>query len=375
MYDIGKSYEENYLRGPHPDFLKGRQFPKIQFTGQPQYEFLGEKFFLPFGVPAGPLLNSKYINVSLDAGFCFPIYKTVRWEFYPCHPFPNIVNIRSEKKQLNPSGHNQVLGIPITTKDLISPELSISNSFGVPSQNFKTWQKDFLHCRQQQNGKSVGLSFQGTHHSQGWEHWKNDFLRTAAAVCEATEAAKTKLIEVNLSCPNEDAVPLFHDIKRCKDLLKNLSKVIQENQKKIIVKMGVLSAENCHKWISEVGEFIDGVSLINTIPCEILDKHGNIILGSKSRTGGVCGNLIRTAGLRMVETMASVLEKNRIKKSELGLIGVGGIMTANHVQDYLNAGAHMTQSATGMMWNLHLAANVADLLGVPYQQKDHCHDA
>jgi hypothetical protein len=45
----------------------------------------------------------------------------------------------------------------------------------------------------------------------------------------------------------------------------------------------------------------------------------------------------------------------------LTLIGVGGITSAEHVLEMLAAGAHVVQSATGMMWNPHLALEFRDM--------------
>ena len=371
MYNIYKPYEENYALGPDKNFLNPKKFPKIIFQGQPQFSFLDEKFYLPFGVPAGPLLNSKYINCALDAGFCFPIYKTVRSQYYPCHPFPNIVKIKSEKKNLFADEKNDVLGEFIEKEDVHSRTLSISNSFGVPSQPSDIWQNDFLNCQQNHKGYSVGISFQGTNRNFHWNLWKENFLLTAELACQALQKANAKFIEVNLSCPNENAVPLYKDFQKSKELLAELSKVTKPYQKKLIAKIGVVNLEECKKWIHEIPEFIDGLSVINTVSANILNSNNDIILGSKSKHGGICGNLIRQQGLMMVESLANLMSKLKVSKNQFGLIGVGGIMTAQHVKDYLNSGAHVAQSATGMMWNLNLAKEVSNLFNVSYEEVRH----
>src|SRR5438552_3013276 len=121
MYDANQSYLKNYQDGPNPKFVAGRRFPKIQYRGEPQFNFLGAPLFIPFGVPAGPLLNASFVQVALNAGFCLPTYKTVRSCAWPSHPWPNVLKIESK------NGH--VVGHPFSQNDYKQKNLSISNSF------------------------------------------------------------------------------------------------------------------------------------------------------------------------------------------------------------------------------------------------------
>src|SRR5207302_991387 len=59
FYDPTKSYEDNYERGPFAAFAD-RKIHKHK--NDPQDDFLGLKVHLAFGIPAGPLLNSKFIK-------------------------------------------------------------------------------------------------------------------------------------------------------------------------------------------------------------------------------------------------------------------------------------------------------------------------
>ena len=75
FYNPRLSYEENYQKGPFGDFT---QKPEISIVNQPSVHFLGNKINLPFGIPAGPLLNGKYVKAALDWGYDLCVYKTVR---------------------------------------------------------------------------------------------------------------------------------------------------------------------------------------------------------------------------------------------------------------------------------------------------------
>src|ERR1700722_16412803 len=90
FYDPLKTYEENYTEGPFGAFADGKI---IEQTCEPHYAYHGQKVFLPFGIPAGPLLNSKYVKAAFEKGFDICVYKTVRNDFYQTHPFPNILSV------------------------------------------------------------------------------------------------------------------------------------------------------------------------------------------------------------------------------------------------------------------------------------------
>ncbi|MDE2025983.1 MAG: hypothetical protein KGJ07_05800, partial [Patescibacteria group bacterium] len=85
FFDPEKSYQENFANGPFGAFTDGEIATD---KDEPLYEFFGHKVFLPFGIPAGPLLNGRYVKAALDKGFNIPVYKTVRTHQYPCNPWP-----------------------------------------------------------------------------------------------------------------------------------------------------------------------------------------------------------------------------------------------------------------------------------------------
>ena len=69
FYDPEKSYEENFEKGPFGAFAQGSDAPKGVFLNKkesPKYNFLGFKISSPFGIAAGPLINSKFFtNVDM----------------------------------------------------------------------------------------------------------------------------------------------------------------------------------------------------------------------------------------------------------------------------------------------------------------------
>jgi dihydroorotate dehydrogenase len=61
----------------------------------------------------------------------------------------------------------------------------------------------------------------------------------------------------------------------------------------------------------------------------------------------------------MVSRLKALREKLNL---EFEIFGVGGVMTPQDFQAYRKAGADCVQSATGTMWNPHLAQEVKEEL-------------
>src|SRR5262249_38777807 len=98
---------------------------------------------------------------------------------------------------------------------------------------------------------------------------------------------------------------------------------------------------------------IRAISGINTVSMSVLDDQGRPALVPKRPTSGVCGGPIREVALHFIEQAAQI---NRLAKLDLTLIGVGGITLPEHFDEFLDAGADIAMTATGMMWDPYLAA-------------------
>ena len=103
FYDVNRTYEDNYLQGPFGAFaevMKGdsaagasaqsAQTTQSQSSDQAE-EFLGFRVNLPFGIPAGPLLNERFTTAAFRMGFDLAVYKTVRSRAWGCNAFPNVL--------------------------------------------------------------------------------------------------------------------------------------------------------------------------------------------------------------------------------------------------------------------------------------------
>jgi len=350
FYDPSKSYEENYDEGPFGSFADEEVYKQ---EGEPEYDFFGEKVYLPFGIPAGPLLNSKFCKGAFEKGFDICVYKTVRADIFPCHPTPNILAVKIEGDLTLEKSKRNFLG----NSDYSEP-LSITNSFGVPSKTKEVWQEDVKKAISYAGiGQVLVLSFMGTtKDNQTPEEFVEDW-RLAAKEAKETGA---KIYEANLSCPN-----IGNDGLVCYDLemTEKVCKVIREElgDSPLVLKVGFYEKDSGLERLAEIaGKYAQGVSLINTITAGIVDENGKQALpGSLVRfRSGICGAAIKWAGLESVKRLKKIIkEKNLNIKVE----GVGGVTKPEDYFEYIEAGADGVMSATGAMWNPELAQNVKAL--------------
>ena len=97
---------------------------------------------LPFGIPAGPLLNERFTTAAFRMGFDLAVYKTVRSRAWGCNAFPNVLAVhpRNADGSLVPGSAELDEGVLADTRYELP--ISISNSFGVPSRDPDEWQPD-----------------------------------------------------------------------------------------------------------------------------------------------------------------------------------------------------------------------------------------
>lgn len=352
FYDPAKTYEQNYSKGPFGAFINGRPFNFAQ--GEPQYDFLGQKVYLPFGIPAGPLINSNFCRGAFEKGFDICVYKTVRSSFFPCHPFPNILSVKI-KGDLTLEKAQQKL---VADQNFKEP-ISITNSFGVPSKNPEVWQEDVKKAISYAGkGQVLVLSFMGTVSENQNER---EFLDDWRKVVKLSFETGAKIFEANLSCPNIGNEGLVcYNLK----MTEKVCQVIREEikNKPLILKVGFYQKDrDIQKLVEICGKYAQAVASINTIQAEIVDKNGNQALPGKMRLrSGVCGAAILWAGLDMVKRLAKERKRQGI---DFKIVGVGGVVDPDDYLKYIKEGADCVMSATGVMWNPYLASQIKQKYG------------
>lgn len=359
FYDPTLSYEDNYEKGPFGEFASPDKF--IQ-TSEPKYDFLGQKVYLPFGIPAGPLLNSKFIKGAFELGFDIAVYKTVRSEFFPCHPFPNVLSVEVEG-DLTP----EKLEKPIIANTNYQNPISITNSFGVPSRKSEIWQSDAKKAISYAGvGQVMVLSFMGTvKKGQIQEEFIEDYI-LAAKLAKETGA---KILEANLSCPNIGNEGLVcYNLEVTEKITKGIRKVIGNTP--LVLKVGYYkrslpSSDDEGKEDKDMlrlgeiaNEYADDVAGINTLQATVLNEKGGQALPGPGRLrSGICGASIKWAGLDFVKRLKRIKDE---KKFKFSITGVGGVTRPEDYFEYREAGADVVMSATGAMWNPKLAQEIKE---------------
>jgi len=352
IYDPNKSYEENYKDGPFGAFTDKKN---LKPKGAPRHDFLGHKVFLPFGIPAGPLLNSSFVKGAFEKGFDICVYKTVRADAFPCHPYPNVVLVNAPVN-LYPEETLRIKTLSTAPKSI--KELNITNSFGVPSRKPEIWQEDVKRAISFEGvGQVLVLSFMGTvHEGQTPKEFVKDFAR-AAKLANETGA---KILEANLSCPNIGNEGLVcYNIEATREVIKAVRKEIGDTP--LILKVGHYQNKSELHVIGEIAEkYGQAISAINTLQTEVIDKKGNQALPGKNRLkSGICGASIKWAGLETTHFLSNLKKQNKFK---FKVIGLGGVMDYHDYEDYKKAGADAVMSATGAMWNPYLAQEIRERL-------------
>lgn len=338
FYDPYKSYIRNYAEGPFNAFADGKTYKQ---KGQPKYNFLGSKVYLPFGIPAGPLLNSNFIKAAFQKGFDICVYKTVRTSIFPCHPYPNLLAIHQDKISV------ENLTKPIKTDKQFSAPLSITNSFGVPSKDPAIWQEDAKKAiNYAKSGQVMILSFMGTVRSgQSMNQFVDDFILAAKLAYETG----AKILEANLSCPNigNSGLVCYNQLAT-EAITKGVRKVIGNTP--LVLKIGYFEDDKGLRKMAKIAnEYANDIAGINTLQATIInEKGGQALPGTNRLRSGVCGAGIKWAGLDTVRRLKQIKDKNNYKFS---ITGVGGVVSPNDYDEYIKAGANCVMSATGAMWN------------------------
>lgn len=331
IYDIEKDYQDNLESGP----LFKQTPPERKWADEKDWiDFLGIKVASPLGIPAGPLLNSRWTTLAAELGFDIVTYKTIRSHAYPGYPLPNVIPVALK-------GNGIVQKASTHT-------LSITNSFGMPSMSPEYLHVDIAKAKAAlKKGQLLIVSVVGSSNDI-----IEDFVRTALLAKDAG----AEVIEANFSCPNVSSQEgcLYSDPENSFKVASAIVKAISPVP--LIIKVGkYASKEILQKVLLALARAgARAVCGINGISMRVVDKQGNPVLGKGRETSGICGDMIRPAAIEFIKEASEIIRKDKLG---LELVGCGGITHASHFDQFLNAGAKIATTATGMMWDPYLAAN------------------
>lgn len=161
----------------------------------------------------------------------------------------------------------------------------------------------------------------------------DEYLKVASMI---NELEKIPAIELNISCPNVKQGGMAFGTD-CKMAAQVVSEVRKAYKKTLIVKLSpnVTSIANIAKAVEDAGA--DAVSCINTLLGMAIDAEKRKPVLS-TITGGLSGPAVKPVALRMVWQVA--------KAVKIPVVGLGGIMTATDVIEFMLAGATAVQVGT-----------------------------
>lgn len=335
IYDIRKSYAENAANGP---FFSG-DIPARPPASRP-VSFLGRTLSSAIGIPAGPLLNARWVALASRLGFDLLTYKTIRSSFHAGHPWPNMVLVE-------PSTDGTARAISNRIERL--EELTVTNSFGMPSQSREFLLNDIdcalssLHSGQAMIVSVVGSVQQG-------KRFADDFIDAALIAREAG----APFIEANFSCPNVSSGEgiLYLDPEAVFEVARAIAQAIHPIP--LIIKVGVFHSIDLLQKVlrSAARAGVRAICGINSVSMRVLDQDGRPKLGDSRPSSGICGAAIRLKALEWIQSSASIIQKEKL---DLTLMGCGGLMQSEHFEECFDAGAVIAMSATAMMWDPYLA--------------------
>ncbi len=326
-YDIGESYEWNYRHAPDA-ILPCAKVPAVPG----QWTFCGLPVASPLGIPAGPLLNSRWIHYYAALGFDVLTYKTVRSRFRASYDPPNLLPVDAAAVL---SGE----GSELTEAPSGAAIASWAISFGMPSRDPAEWRADVEKSRQGLGANQV-LSVSVVASPQpGWtmRQLADDFAE--CAVWAADSGAH--VVEANLSCPN--VCTSEADLYLSSDAAGEIASTVRARLPRAVplaLKIGLFhDEEQAAAVLQAVSPFAQAVSSTNSITAVVRGRFGGLRRG----VGGAATTARCQAELAM---LARIVQESG---SPLELIGVGGVMTAQDVRDRLAAGASHVHLATAPM--------------------------
>lgn len=338
-YDITASWRINLERAPSVE-----QIAPARPMPQGPWHWCSLPVASPLGISAGPLLNGDWVCHYAHLGFDILVYKTVRSSPRECYELPNLVYVDSSPLSAP--------GKEVSVRP--APTDSWAVSFGMPSVAPADWQADVRATKARlPDGKVLIVSVVATADptitkpQAAMQQLADDFAATARMAAQAGADG----IEANFSCPNVSTSDgqLYHQPTAAAQVAAAIRAELGSTP--LVLKIGrTTDRQHMEQLVQAVGPFADGLAMTNSISAHVRGTDGRLLFDGQPR--GICGNAIRTASIEQVRQFAEIIER---AGSNLTLVGVGGISTADHVAEYLDAGAQTVALATAAMLNPHIA--------------------
>jgi dihydroorotate dehydrogenase len=335
-YDITRTYDWNYDHAPERP-------PEVDVPECPgSWEFCGIPVNSPLGMPAGPLLNSRWVLYYGALGFDVLTYKTVRSRYRACYGLPNLLPI--ETPQLDDETE--------CVRASSGSAASWAISFGMPSKDPRDWQEDVrLARRGMRQGQVLVVSVVASPQA-GWT--MEDTVSDYVALARMARDAGAQAIEANISCPNVCTAEgeVFLSAEASRAVASAMRAAVPELP--LILKIGRFpTAGHAQAHIEAVDGHADALSTVNSLTARVRGAGGEWLFDGLKR--GIGGECVRARANAEAALLRDIIER---AGANLRLIGVGGLFTAADVRERLAAGAHNVQLATAAMLDPQVAIRI-----------------
>lgn len=337
-YARQQTYEWNYEHAPEPI---DQEIPSVPGA----WSFCGLPVPSPLGIPAGPLLNGKWVLYYASLGFDVLTYKTVRTSPRACYPLPN----------LQPVQASSLKGTESEVKLSDEMQGSWAVSFGMPSVAPDVWRRDVEWTRRQLPAeKLLSVSVVGSL-QPGWalEDLADDYARCAKWAIESG----ADCIETNFSCPNvctRDGQ--LYQQPEAASLVASRVKAVSGSIP-YLIKIGHLSVKaDASEFLQAVLPFAAGIVMTNSVATTVVDDQGTRLFSGEQR--GICGAATKQASLNQLRLFTELISELPADQTRPDLISCGGISSASDVQMFLASGANATHLATAAMCDPLIACQI-----------------
>lgn len=305
--------------------------------------------------------NSSWIEFYARRGFDILTYKTLRSRYRKEHPLPQWVFLKDPQKIVDPTTAKFV-GPPDYWPNNLDT-ISMANSFGVPSLDPAWWVKDVQRAR---NVLREGHQVLIVSVVASVSHPSDAIIKDFVDVAKLANEAGAQIIEANYSCPNvkgDRVGDVYTEPELAADISKAIKKAIDPIP--LFVKIGYLPEPQLREFVHANAEHIDGIVAINTISAEVKKENGEQTFPDNPKnpegpdkppvyraTAGISGWAIKERAQEVARNLVKL--RNEIRK-RLTILGVGGVTTPKHVEEYFDIGVDAVESCTGAFLNPNLA--------------------
>jgi len=262
----------------------------------------GEEFANPVGVAAGFDKNARVPSVLANLGFGHVEVGGVTAEPQTGNPRPRMFRLREDEGIVNRMGLNS------EGADAVGERLAATDA-PVP----------------------VGVNLAKTEHVAAADA-PVDYRRTYERVADGGD-----FFVVNVSCPNSEG---FRELQNRESMEAILGELLDAGAGPLLVKLSPdlpdPAVEDALDLVNELG--LDGVIATNTTT----DRPAGLRSHNRAEEGGLSGKPVEGRATEMVRFVA--------ERTDVPVVGVGGVFTAEDAYRKIRAGARVIQLYTGLVY-------------------------